>query len=299
MLKIFLRPAMIFIPLTLGLFIPEAHSLSWTIRWALIIMLYLVALQIKIADLKIQRVHIYLVLCNIALGVIPYLLIYYSGIGNRNLALAAFFIGITPTANAAPVVISFLHGKVEFVITAFVMTNFFVSLSLLLFIPLFTGQTNFDFVLDVGKNLAIVLGIPLIASYFTRLIYPTASKIPARCKTFTFSLWSYTLFILAAIARNHFITHPNEATQQVVFIGIISLILCIINFTIGYWIAPQTLRRESSQSLGQKNTTLTMYLALTLVNPLVAMGPIFYVLWHNSYNAYQMYKFEKNRNRRN
>ena len=47
-------------------------------------------------------------------------------------------------------------------------------------------------------------------------------------------------------------------------------------------------RRESSQSLGQKNTTFTMFLALQFANPLVAMGPTFYVLWNNLWNAAQM-----------
>ena len=31
-----------------------------------------------------------------------------------------------------------------------------------------------------------------------------------------------------------------------------------------------------------------MFLALQFVNPLAAMGPTFYVLWHNLWNAVQM-----------
>ena len=33
------------------------------------------------------------------------------------------------------------------------------------------------------------------------------------------------------------------------------------------------------------------------INPLVAMGPTFYVLYHNLYNTWQIYRFEKRINK--
>ncbi len=48
--------------------------------------------------------------------------------------------------------------------------------------------------------------------------------------------------------------------------------------------------REASQSLGQKNTSFTIYLALTYANPLVALGPTCYVLWHNLWNSWQLHQ---------
>ncbi|MBR2374427.1 MAG: transporter, partial [Lentisphaeria bacterium] len=48
-----------------------------------------------------------------------------------------------------------------------------------------------------------------------------------------------------------------------------------------------------SQSLGQKNTTLTVYLALIYAGPLAAIGVISYVFWHNTYNAIQLYIFDR------
>jgi BASS family bile acid:Na+ symporter len=48
--------------------------------------------------------------------------------------------------------------------------------------------------------------------------------------------------------------------------------------------------REASQSLGQKNTTLTIYLALAYANPLVALGPTCYVIWHNLWNSWQLHR---------
>ena len=48
--------------------------------------------------------------------------------------------------------------------------------------------------------------------------------------------------------------------------------------------------REGSQCLGQKNTTFTIYLALAYTSPVVALGPTFYVLWHNLWNSWQLHR---------
>ena len=73
-------------------------------------------------------------------------------------------------------------------------------------------------------------------------------------------------------------------------IAAVSLVLCLLGFITGRIIGGKRLFLESSQSLGQKNTTLTIYLALTYASPAAALGPAFYVIWHNSWNAYQLWK---------
>lgn len=76
------------------------------------------------------------------------------------------------------------------------------------------------------------------------------------------------------------------------------MLFCIGNFALGSILGPRKLRRECSQLLGQKNTTFTMYLALHFSSALVALGPIFYIVCHNVWNAYQMYRYEKHRTAR-
>jgi BASS family bile acid:Na+ symporter len=68
-----------------------------------------------------------------------------------------------------------------------------------------------------------------------------------------------------------------------------------VNFTFGALLGGQHFRQESSQSLGQKNNSFVIWVALTFINPLVAMGPTFYILYHNLYNSWQIYRFERRR----
>jgi hypothetical protein len=53
---------------------------------------------------------------------------------------------------------------------------------------------------------------------------------------------------------------------------------------------------KAAQALGQKNNSFVIWIALTFSNPLVAMRPAFYILYHNIYNSWQIYRFESRRN---
>lgn len=301
MWKTFTRPAMIFVPFLLGMLFPEAHALNdppyEAVRWLLTAMVLTSCLQIDYRALRPRAQHWRILGLNLLMGVAPYLLLRWLWPENRDLALAAFFVGVTPTATAAPVVVAFLHGRIGFALTGFTITNVFVSVALLGLLPWVTGNLNLEFAGRVGATLLQVIALPFALSLVLRWLWPGARDLPKRprAKTFTFLMWSFLLFVLAAIARQYFIDHPGAPRGNVALIGAASLALCAVNFWLGRRLAPYKYRRESSQLLGQKNTSFSMYLALSYAGPLVAMGPIFYVLWHNSWNAWQMFRYDRRR----
>ena len=144
-IRLLLRPALIVLPFIFGaLFQHFTHctwrtpgdiNISlWYIRGALMVMFYFVLLKIDFRKLAPRPSHFAILAANIAMGLIPYFI--FNALGYRNLALAAFFVGITPTANAAAVVMDFLEGKVEYVMTGFVITNVAIDLALIGLIPL-------------------------------------------------------------------------------------------------------------------------------------------------------------------
>lgn len=302
MLKTLIRPAMIFIPFVIGVLFPQAHVLNGeplnVVRWCLVVMVFLSALRIRFSDLRPRREHWMLLGVNVLMGVVPYFFLKTLLPAHQVLALTAFFVGITPTATAAPVVVAFLNGRIGFALTGFTISNICISLFLLALLPLVTGNLTADFIGNVAVTLAEVIALPFLLSLAVRKLYPKAREWPKHCKTFSFALWSFTLFVLAAVARQHFIDHPDESRLEVLAIAGISLAVCVANFAIGRALAPRRYSRESSQLLGQKNTTFSMYLALQYAGALVAMGPIFYVLWHNCWNAWQMYSYDRRRHAR-
>ena len=297
MWKTLLRPAMIFVPLIFGLFFPKAAELSFLIRYLLMTMLFMVFLKLNVRELKFRRSHWVLLIVNVAVGITAYLLTK-ALTGNTTLAQAAFFTGITPTAAAASVVMGFLRGNVGYVITSFLVTNAGMALVMPFLLGWVCGNTSFDFMVRVANTLVFLLLIPGGAAFILRKLYPPAQQWPAKLATASFGLWTACLFIIAASAADFFRRNPGISPWILLETALISLVICAASFTIGSFLEKKRLRRESSQSLGQKNTTLTIYLALVYASPLAAMGVISYVLWHNSYNAIQLFLVDRKKQKR-
>jgi len=284
---------MIFIPLAAGAFFPQLHTLQWLIRWSLVFMLFFSYLRIDFSKLRPKPIHWYLLGINILMGVIPFLLIKLMGNYYNQIALAAFFVGITPSATTVAVVVGLLNGKVDFALTGFIILNICVSALLMGLIPVVTGQTSWDLVGNVGKTLATVVVLPMVLAQTVRRIHPASLEWSKRYRWMVMVMWSGTLFILSCVASDYVRNNPTSSGVLIFQVVGISLLICVLNFIIGRKMAPTGYSLECGQLLGQKNTTFTMYLALTFVNPLVAMGPISYILWHNLWNAWIIYEHDK------
>ncbi|MBP5638668.1 MAG: hypothetical protein J6X55_04275 [Victivallales bacterium] len=297
MWKTFIRPAMIFIPFSLGILFPQAHVLNKPpinlVRWTLIVMMFISCLQLEFREMKPRIEHWRLLTVNILMGIVPFCLFRFLLPDQPDIARVAFFVGITPTATAAPVVVSFLHGSLGFALTGFAVTNIGISLALLGLMPLTTGEFTVDFIWSVAQTLLFVIALPFSLALLSRKIWPVIHEKSKKLKPLSFSLWSLTLFCLASVARNYFIEHPEVSGSTVLWTIGISFCLCVLNFVIGGFLSRGEYKHECSQLLGQKNTTFTMYLALQFAGPLVALGPIFYILWHNLWNAWQMYRCDR------
>ena len=296
MKKSLIRPAMIVVPLVLGMFIPQASCLGFLVDPLLMAMLFMVYLQLNVKELKPRAAHWTILGANIAVGVTAYLL--FGLTGDTDLAQAAFFIGITPTATAAPVIMNLLRGRVGFVVSGFVVTNIGISLALVPLIPAVTGQLEFDFMLRVLRSLVLIMALPLVFALALRRVCPAAETWPKRFKMLSLSMWSVMLFIISARAADFLREHDDVSPWIVVGIAGIAALLCAVNFTLGHFIVPRRLRREGSQTLGQKNTMLTLSLASAFASPLAALGPTFYVICHNFWNSCQLFMFDRRDARR-
>ena len=292
-MKALIRPGLILLAFAAGYLVPQAASYTFLIRYFLMIMLFIIFLQVKVQGMRPRKNHWRILTANIAVGVIAWLLASLSG--SRDLAHAAFFTGITPTASAAPVIMRFLGGDVEFVVTSFLTTNIGVSLSLTGLIPLVTGNFTLKFLGNVAWNLFFLIGIPMTAAFIVRKIYPKAKELAPKLANFSFLLWLTMLFLTASSA-SAYIRSSSVSPVILLEIAALSAVICAVNFTLGYFLAGKDFPRESSQSLGQKNTMFTLSLAMTFSGPLAALGPTFYVLWHNLWNAAQMFFHDRRKN---
>jgi len=278
---------------TIGAMVPQASSLAWVIRWLIMAMLFVTFLQIRFSRRSLTASHVYLLIANLIMGFVGLGIGWLFG--GRDIMLAAFFAGITPTATAAPVIVGFLRGKVEYVVISFLLTNVVIAALLPVLLPLVLGVTTSGLYLHVAGSVGLVVFAPMLAAWLVKKLHHQATHWPGKLRNVSFGMWVLALFLITANASAFFRREVAAEPFLLAELGLASMLVCALNFLLGAWIGGKEFRREASQSLGQKNTTFTIYLAMVYANPLVALGPTFYVLWHNLWNSFQLYRAEQQR----
>ncbi len=283
-----LRTVALTLGMGLGGLMPGAYAAAGAIRWLIMAMLFLVFLETRLSRAALRVNHAILLGANLVLGFAAWGLGWLAG--GREVALAAFFAGITPTATAAPIVISFLRGRVDYVVAAFLITNLIIALLLPGVLPLVLGQATPDVFEQVLGTVGLVVFAPLAAAWMLRALFPGAAAWSPRLRNLSFAMWVIALFLITSNAAHFLHTHPELTRLALAPIALTTGAVCALNFAVGWLIGGREFPREASQSLGQKNTTLTIYLALVYASPLVALGPTCYVVWHNLWNTWQIHR---------
>lgn len=268
----------------LGMIFSQAHTYSFFIKYFLILILFFPFLELKFN--KIYQNILWIAFANFAIAFAAYFLIVPF---NPELAFIGFITAITPTAAAAPAVIGFLEGNIEYTIASVVLTNGAVALTIPFFIPLLIEQEQAIATWKILLSVAIVLAIPLVIAQTLKQFKPKWHEFILNYKQLSFYAWNLVLFIASAKAT-HFIRESSTPLGTIAAIAISSLVICIVNFLIGKAIGGQRFAREASQSLGQKNTMFTVWLSLAFLEPIVALGPMFYLIYHNAYNSYLIFR---------
>lgn len=289
--RIYGRTAALIGALTLGMLLPQAQVLSWLIQYLVMLMLFFSFLDVSFS-VQTFRPSTFLVLA-------ANVLIAFASYGalqafDHNLAVVAFLTGLTPTATAAPVVMGFLGGQVDYVAAAMLLTNVSVACLVPFLLPWAAGASMAISTWEVLQAVVVVIGVPLVASQLAHRLPHGAQAVLRRGKRLSFPLWLAALVLIAA-KTTAFVLNNLAAAPTLLAIAATALVICAVNFSVGALVGGPTYRREASQALGQKNTTFAIWLGLTFLSPLAAMGPAFYVVFHNLYNSFQLYRFEKDR----
>ena len=282
----------LFSVMLLGALLPGLHRFSFIIQYLLMVMLFLAFLDIEFKPQAFQKSILWVLLANVAVAFIS-----YAALSSYNmvLAMAAFMTAIAPTAIAAPVIISFIQGEIEYVIAAVLVTNISSAVIIPLALPFLLGADVQISVWEVLEPVLIVMLVPLMLARLASHLPAKTQQLIRKGKSYSFPIWLVNLLIISANA-SYFLRNENpNSLLTLLSIALISLALCIINFGVGAILGGQKNWQEASQSLGQKNLSFVIWIALTFVNPLVAMGPTFYILYHHLYNSWSIYQFEKRR----
>jgi bile acid:Na+ symporter, BASS family len=274
----------------IGACVPQASALSFMVQYLLMAMLFFAFLDIEFKPERFHKGVIWVLLANFTVAFAAYAA--FSRL-SLDLGMAAFITAIAPTAIASTVIVSFIEGNVDFMVAAVLLTNIAMALIVPFVLPYVVGAKVQISTWQVLQPTLITMFVPLILARLAVRLPQKARSLVRAGKRFSFPLWIANLFLVSAKASDFILRENSGSLALIGQIALVSLLVCVVNFALGALLGGRRYWQESSQALGQKNNSFSIWLALTFVNPLAAMGPTFYVLYHNLYNTWQIYRFER------
>lgn len=277
--------------MVLGIVFYQGYHLTFLVRYTVMVMLFLAFLNIDFSWKVLHRNHITVLVAQLT---IPIIIFYLLRPFNQDIALACFTIGLAPTAAGAPVMAAFLKTKIEFVTASVILTTPVVALFLPLILPFLVSVDQPINTLEVLTPTAILVFVPLILSQLIRKYGSAALPFFKHFKEVPFYLFIFNIYIAAGKATHFIRFEASVSTLTLVLTALATALTGLILFKIGERvIGRQSYPIESGLALGRKNTMFALWVSLTFINPMVALGPIFYVLFQNSYNSWQLFNLNK------
>lgn len=269
-------------------------------KYIIFAMLLITYTRLKIKDFQIGGYIWWLLAAQIFGAVGAYFIIKPL---NELIAQGVFICIICPTATAAPVITGMLGGSISKVATYSLFSNIAIALlapPLLSWLGTEGGtNTNIGFTDSLYKIsitvLPLILG-PLVVAFIMKKYAPKAHKSLSTHQGLSFYIWALALIIVVGNSVSFILEEPASMIPVIILLALASLLACIAQFAAGRAIGGRYGDKISgAQSLGQKNTVLAIWLALSYLNPVVSIAPAAYVAWHNTINSWQIYRHEKYR----
>ena len=296
-IRAIMKPWMLPIAMVGGIVFHNAMDyLSVLSPYLIFIMLLITYCKVKPSEFRITRLSWSLLTVQVLGGIGVYLALKPLG---ETLAQAGFICVFCPTATAAPVITGMLGGSVPRLATFSIVSNFTVALTAPLLFTLMGAHghgAELSFIEVAGlislKVVPLILG-PLLIAMVMRVTVPRAHQALATRQGLSFYIWAVSLFIVVGKAVSYVIAHigePGASGSLMLTIAGVSLVVCCLQFFIGRKVGNRCGDKiAGAQGLGQKNTVLAIWMALTFLNPVSSIGPAAYVAWQNTINSIQLW----------
>ena len=200
---------------------------------------------------------------------------------------------LCPTATAAAVVTAKLGGNVGSLTAYTMLINLTAAVLISAFVPLVNPAGELSFWLSfwmIIRRVFPLLIFPLFLALGIRRISPALLRRLTSIPDLPFYLWLVSLSLAIAVTTR-ILVHAEVTWQLCLLILTGSLAACIMQFAFGRLVG----RRygegvTAGQACGQKNTVLAIWVGYTFLDPLTSVAGGFYTIWHNLFNAWQLYR---------
>lgn len=292
-----IKPSMLPISMVAGiLFHDFIDSVQFLAPYLIFTMLFITFCRVRPEEFRVTALSWGLIAVQIlgAIGLYFAILPY-----SEDVAQGTFICVFCPTATAAPVITGMLGGSVPRVATYSIISNLCVAiLAPIIFTLMGSGAeiSFFSTLLTISSKVIPLIIAPLVLALVILRVAPKIHRAVAQKQAVSFYIWAVSLFIVVGRAVSFVMQEPPEAVPEMIVLALFSGAVCCAQFWIGRKIGRRCGDRiAGAQGLGQKNTVLAIWMALTYLHPIASVAPAAYVAWQNTINSAQLYFKAKKR----
>ncbi len=273
------------------LFHPWLEAVAWVVPYLIFTMLTITFCRVRPRQFELSTMLWIMLAIQLAGSAVVFLVLRPFSL---DVAQAIFICVLCPTATAAPVVTGMLGGSVPRVAAYSVLCNLAVALlAPLLFVWVGEGAAAMSFA-DEFKSVALqvapLIVLPLALAFGLYFFAPQVHSALGSVQGVSFYLWAVSLVVVVGRAVAFILAEPAAAIPEMIVIALGAGVVCVLQFAAGCRIGRRYGDAVSgAQGLGQKNTVLAIWMALTYLNPIASIGPAAYIVWQNSINSAQLY----------
>ncbi len=263
---------------------------GWIMPSLIFAMLFVTFCGVSLKELRLRPIHGCLILFQITAT--P--LVYYAFLPlGEVVAQGAMVCFLAPIAMAAVAVGALLGANIITLVSYTLVCNIVMSIFIPLYLDIFgNGECTF---LQIFMKVGPLLILPILSAQLLKFVRRSAARWVGEHSRISFYMWLCLMLFILARTTNFVVIHLDSIDHSTIYIlALVALFACLAQYACGRLLGHHFSDDVAgAQALGQKNTTLTVWLAQTFLMPVSCIAPTAYIIWQNIVNSYQIYRHDK------
>lgn len=266
---------------------------SFIVPYIIFSILLLTFSAVDIKKLRMSRLDVWLMLFQVTVSLGSYMALKW--LGANNVVAEGVLIGVLCPVAASVAVISCMLGANRETVTAYtIIGNLMVAVVAPVYFSFIGNQQGLPFLESfwmILRRVGTVIGLPFFVAWALEAWLPSVSGVLRKYKGVSFYLWATAMFTTLGQTIDFIFLHGEGNWGSIAWLGVAALLFCVVQFGFGRWLGGRYGDKISGgQLLGQKNSSMGIWMANYYLTPLASVFLAFYSVFQNVWNSWQMWE---------
>ena len=269
---------------------------SMLVPYVIFAILVLTFSGVRLSRLRPTAFDMWIALIQVAISAGAYLSVM-SLTSNSIVAQGAMICALCPVASSVTVVASMLGANPVRTTTYTIVGNLLVAVVAPIYITLINesdGVSLFQSFSKIFYKIGVIIALPFFVMLVLQKYLPALNSRISLYKNWSFYLWAFALLVTIGQTADFVVLSWQGDVSNVFWLGVVSLVICILQFSVGRLIGARYGDRVAGgQLLAQKNSAMGIWMINSFLNPIASVAMAFYSIWQNIFNSWQIYRATK------